>query len=154
MTKKEGLIFGGVALAGWLVFKAVDAYKRLRYKIDNFRFSSLDLNNGIVIVAFDFVLYNPTSVSVTVDSLVGDILLEGRKIGEVNTPVSRVLYAKETTVIPVQVVINSNVGIEHILNLLTYSTMQQWVASFFGTLSVAGHSLPVSYSYELKNIQL
>ena len=144
------ILAGGALIYG--IVSVMNAWRKLRYSISDLRFSTLDITSGTVYLAFDFVIYNPTSVDLDVDTLDGDVMLEGCKIGEIHMMPMRTIYAKSITSIPVQVLIDSSEAISRIVDLLSYSTLQQWVASFVGSLGVAGHMLQVRYSYELKNL--
>lgn len=152
MIKKLAIGLGLFGIAFIIGSRVKTIYNAIRYTIQNLRFVNFDLSSGNISLAFDFVVYNPTMVSVTIDSLNGGIYLQGQQIGIVNMPVGRELRAKESTGIPVLINVLSTDAIAQIVNLLSYSTMQQWTINLSGTLVVNGHDVAISYNYPLSNI--
>ena len=152
MNKKLAIGLGLFGIAFIIGSRVKSIYNAIRYTIQNLRFVNFDLQSGNISLAFDFVVYNPTMVSIMIDSLDGYIYLQNQQIGLVNMPVGRELRSKESTDIPVLVNVLSTDAISQIINLLSYSTMQQWTISLRGNLSVNNHDVAISYNYPMSNI--
>jgi len=152
MNRKLAIIIGAVGAIVLFGNRFKRIYDGIKYAVKNLRFVNLDLSSGNISLAFDFAVYNPSLLSVNIESLDGVVLLQNQTIGFVNMPVGRELRAKEETTIPVLVNVLSTDAIAQVINLLSYSTMQQWTITLRGSLRVNSHDIDVVYNYPMSNL--
>jgi len=151
-NRKLAIIIGAVGAIVLFGNRFKRIYDGIKYAVKNLRFVNLDLSSGNISLAFDFAVYNPSLLSVNIESLDGVVLLQNQTIGFVNMPVGRELRAKEETTIPVLVNVLSTDAIAQVINLLSYSTMQQWTITLRGSLRVNSHDIDVVYNYPMSNL--
>ncbi|MBO7736066.1 MAG: LEA type 2 family protein [Methanobrevibacter sp.] len=151
-NRKLAIIIGAVGALVLFGNRFKRLYDGIKYAVKNLRFVNLDLSSGNISLAFDFAVYNPSLLSVNIESLDGVVLLQNQQIGFVNMPVGRELRAKEETTIPVLVNVLSTDAIAQVINLLSYSTMQQWIITLRGTLRVNSHDIDIVYNYPMSNL--
>ena len=143
------LAFAGL-FAGYLAYSAYTAYKRIRYRFGKIRFVGLQASTLQLSVPFE--IYNPTSVNLTVGNFYSDVYLQGAQIGSVVYPVNRTVLAKQVTTFEILINVDLPASIAQSVELLQYSSLQQWVLHFEGSIAVENHNIGISYDFPLSNL--
>ena len=151
MSNVRTYMIAAAGLAAFFIARALQAWRDIRYKFDNVTFAGGNINE--VYLTLDFVLYNPTSISLANGDLDLDVYLENRKVGEIHHLANKMLEGKTITSFPLGVTINTADTIDQAWTLLGTSTVQQWTITLQGELQVAGHRLPIRYDYNLSQLK-
>ena len=147
---KKAYIITAAGIIAYVAIRAYQAWKEVKYKFTNFRFAGMSTQQ--ISLSMDFVVYNPTSVSVAVGDLDLAIMLNGQQVGFVNNLANIELQRNGITVFPLIATFDSSESVMQIVNSLGQSAVQYWTLTFVGTLKVEGHSLPIRYNVPLNDI--
>ena len=99
MTRTSYILLGLTALY-WAIYGVA---KRLVIKVQEWKFSGLNLGAGTVSLDLNFLIKNPTLVGITLRTVQGDIYVNGEKAGYVNTKLDYALTGGHTHIVPIVV---------------------------------------------------
>jgi hypothetical protein len=101
------------------------------------------------IVTVNLIVQNPTSGSFTVNSIVGNVLVNGALIGNISmfTPVQ--IPANGQVPLPLNILLNPVQVLTDVLNLLAGTAGSQVVVIVQGTANVDNLTIPIAIQYNL-----
>ena len=98
-----------IGLGAGLVWLALVKISRsLVVGVKSFQFKSLNLTNKTVSLTINIEVKNPLIVGVTITGVQGDVYLQGRRVGYVNTKYNYYLGGGRTHILPV--IVNLSLG--------------------------------------------
>lgn len=140
----------GLTIAGLFVLSKVmtaSAASRINFTLGNIGISS----SGITpIVQLTVLAQNPTDKSITISSIVGNVLLNGQLIGNippVGFPIT--VAANSQSQIPISVMLQGLSLISDVVSMLSGTAGLSAVVSLTGTVNVDGLLLPLNLSYRI-----
>lgn len=153
MAIKPGtlLLIGGGIAAAYFISKATStgtAVKKLQFRNPKIKFGKVSLFSTTATITMD--VWNPTSTSVPVDYLAGDILYKGKSLAtfSVDGKATKLqAKAQATTSITFDVVIKTTGAINVILSLIN-GTLSQ-IIDVQGIFYAMGSDLNFSFSYDV-----
>jgi LEA14-like dessication related protein len=110
---------------------------------------SASLSGLTPVVTVNVVVQNPTSGSFTVNSLVGNISVNGTQIGNISMFVATVIPPNNQVQLPLTVILNPAQVLTDLLNLLTGNSGNQVIVSLDGTANIDNIPIPVSIQYNV-----
>ena len=93
-------IFGGLALLWYGVFRGASA---MIVAVRSWRFNSIDIANRTVFIDLNMLVKNPLFIGMTLNSIVGDVYIQGKNVGGINTTLNYFLSGGHTHIVPVSV---------------------------------------------------
>lgn len=141
------LILGVLAVAGFIVFdklQTAGTAQRLNYLITSTRFEFQFLQ----VTAFIYVgIQNPTSNSVTFNSLAGSLYLNGEYVANVSSFASTAIPGNQETNIEIKVRLSTiEMGAELVAWLKNPSGV---IVMFDGTININNSPVPVNLAYNV-----
>ena len=104
--------------AALLYYGVLRGAKGLVVRVKDFAFKGLNLANKTVSLYLNVLVKNPLFVGITINSIVGDVYAQGKKIGAVNTTLNYYISGGKTHVLPVVVDLNmGDMGDAALLNI-------------------------------------
>lgn len=140
---KTLLILGGIALllvsaAG----KAYDYYKRLNYRFVGYKINHIDLNQATILL--NWQIYNPTPVTLTVNSIQGKVFVNGYYVGDINNTIQQLVYSDSVSNVTLNVIADvKQAGILAISELLS-GQFSQFTVKFDGNVTVENITIPLN----------
>ena len=104
MREWAKILFG----LGLLYYGVLRGAKSLIIKVKNYSFAGLDIANGTVQLYLNLLIKNPLVVGVQIKGAIGDVYVQGHKVGYVNMSYDYYLAGGHTHILPV--VVNLNMG--------------------------------------------
>ena len=151
MTK--GWIYIGALLTATaaLVSKGYGYYKQLRYKLNKAYLSEVTPNN--VELTLEILIKNPTSVSISIKEVKGDVYLNSKRVGYIKTKIIQTLKADSVSVIKVPVILNAYATSGNIVgNLLRGNEFENYTLLAKTAITVANIPVKVNFTYKLSDI--
>lgn len=149
MTAKL-LILGIVGVLGYSLFKGHDYYSRLAYRFVGYKITDISItDNTVISIALNFQIYNPTPVTLTVNSVVGDIYVNNYYIGKLNSRIDQIIYSDSVSSVTLTVEADANrVGVVAIGELIK-NKFTNMLVRFDGDITVEGIAVPVNIEQTL-----
>lgn len=104
MREWAKILFG----LGLLYYGVLRGAKSLIVKVKSYSFAGLDIANGTVQLYLNLLIKNPLVVGVQIKGAIGDVYVQGHKVGYVNMSYDYYLAGGHTHILPV--VVNLNMG--------------------------------------------
>jgi len=160
MNKKLGFILGGIGLAigGYAYFlkKQADKLTSIQYRFQNIKFTNIGLNN--VKITADIVIDNPSDVRFVINGYNIDILLQGRKIANVQkSNINTILRPNGVATLPIEVQLDPLSVTENLLSVLLSNISVgdgqpkgiRYVGKISGRFGLIGFkNIDVDYTYQ------
>lgn len=135
--------------AGLLWFGILRGARGLVVRIKSYSFRSIDLPNNTVSLNLNLLIKNPLLVGLTIKGVLGDVFVQGYKVGTVNTAYDYYLAGGHTHVLPVVVNLNmSQVGQAALLNIQS-GDIRTLTIAFNGKLFVGSRTIGIPLQFEL-----
>ena len=135
--------------AGLLWFGILRGARGLVVRIKSYSFHSIDLPNNTVSLNLNLLIKNPLLVGLTIKGVLGDVFVQGYKVGTVNTAYDYYLAGGHTHVLPVVVNLNmSQVGQAALLNIQS-GDIRTLTIAFNGKLFVGSRTIGIPLQFEL-----
>lgn len=149
MTAKL-LILGIVGVLGYALLKGHDYYSRLAYRFVGYKITDISIaDKTVVSIALNFQIYNPTPVTLTVNSVVGDIYVNNYYIGKLNSRIDQIIYSDSVSSVTLTVEADANrVGVVAIGELIK-NKFTNMLVRFDGDITVEGIAVPVNIEQTL-----
>ena len=93
---------------GLLYYGVLRGAKSLIIKVKSYSFAGVDIVNGTVSLYLNLLIKNPLVVGVQIKGAIGDVYVQGHKVGYVNMSYDYYLAGGHTHILPV--VVNLNMG--------------------------------------------
>lgn len=152
MANKTVRIIAGIGLLYYSVLRGVSA---LAVGIRGYQFAGLDFSENTLRVKLFFAIKNPLLVGVKLRGIVGDVYMQGIKVGEVNSEYNYFLSGCKTHIVPITVTCNiSSLGEAVIANIQT-GNINTLTIAFDGYASVGnnGVTLPVQTTLNWEDLK-
>ena len=104
MREWAKILFG----LGLLYYGVLRGAKSLIVKVKSYSFAGLDIANGTVQLYLNLLIKNPLVVGVQIKGAIGDVYVQGHKVGYVNMSYDYYLAGGHTHILPV--VVNLSMG--------------------------------------------
>lgn len=143
---KTLLILGGIAmLLASAVGKAYDYYKRLNYRFVGYKINRIDLNQEPTAqILLNWQIYNPTPVTLTVNSIQGKVFVNGYYVGDINNTIQQLVYSDSVSNVTLNVIADvKQAGILAISELLS-GQFNQFTVKFDGNVTVEDITIPLN----------
>lgn len=145
MNKTFLIIGGGLALLYW--------YNSKRNAADKLRFAIRDIQpnftNGYPSVNVNIMATNPTNETISVNSVQGQLKMNGLIVGDVVSNLMEQIPAMQNVVIPVQVKIYTAGLFDAVKGFIKNINAPQTNFDFNGTVNFSGINFPVNLQYNL-----
>jgi LEA14-like dessication related protein len=140
----EILIFGGIAAALYFFTKGV-SLNNLKYIATA---SSIDISNPLrPVITIQVTVQNPTSGSLTLQSLAGYFSVNGSQAGNISYFTQTVILPNSQTIIPLQLSVNDLDLITIIMNYLNGTSSDVLTISVNATVNVNNVPAPLVLSF-------
>ena len=134
---------------GLLWFAVLRGAKGLVVRVSSYSFRSVSLVNNTVSLNLNLLIKNPLLVGLTIKGVVGDVFVQGLKVGSVNTTYDYYIAGGRTHILPVIVDLDmSSVGEAAMLNIQSGDVHTLTIA-FNGKLMVGEYGVSVPLQLEL-----
>lgn len=145
MNSWAKLLVGG-ALLWYGVLRGV---KGLVAKVYSYSFRSINFSDLSVSLNLNISVKNPLFVGLQLKGVMGDVFVQGHKVGSANTSYNYYLSGGKTHIIPVVVTLNlADVGQAALLNIQS-GDVRTLQISFDGKLFVSNNSIGVPLQFDL-----
>ena len=135
--------------AGLLWFGILRGAKGLVVRIKSYSFRSIDLTNNTVSLNLNLLIKNPLLVGLTIKGVMGDVFVQGYKVGTINTAYDYYLAGGHTHVLPVVVNLQmASVGQAALLNIQS-GDIRTLTIAFNGKLFVGSRTIGIPLQFEL-----
>ena len=135
--------------AGLLWFGILRGAKGLVVRIKSYSFRSIDLTNNTVSLNLNLLIKNPLLVGLTIKGVMGDVFVQGYKVGTINTAYDYYLAGGHTHVLPVVVNLQmASVGQAALLNIQS-GDIRTLTIAFNGKLYVGSRTIGIPLQFEL-----
>ena len=135
--------------AGLLWFGILRGAKGLVVRIKSYSFRSIDLTNNTVSLNLNLLIKNPLLVGLTIRGVMGDVFVQGYKVGTINTAYDYYLAGGHTHVLPVVVNLQmASVGQAALLNIQS-GDIRTLTIAFNGKLFVGSRTIGIPLQFEL-----
>lgn len=136
----------GVSLLWYGVLRGA---RGLVLKVHSYSFRSLDLNTNTVALNLNLSIKNPLLVGLTIKGVMGDVYVQGLKVGYINTTYDYYLSGGRTHVLPVVVNLDlSDTGAAVIQNIQSGDISTLTIA-FDGKIYIGAHKIGIPLQFEL-----
>lgn len=110
-----GKIIVGASFLWYFFCRGANA---LIVKVKGYSFRDVNIINGTVSLNLNFYIKNPLFIGLTLKSIVGDVYVQGIKVGYVNTTIDYYLSGAHTHIVPVVVNLDvAELGSAALLNI-------------------------------------
>ena len=134
------LIGGAIFLASKSNFQQLS--NQLQYRFDGLDIDRRSTNLFNTVFNLKFVLTNPTTASITVDSISGTLFTgEGQSLGNFNKLTPTIIPARGTVNVPIQLTVGNWTTATTFLNLLQNNQARSLTIKY--NINVGGLSIPV-----------
>lgn len=134
---------------GLLWFGILRGAKGLVVRIKSYSFRSIDLTNNTVSLNLNLLIKNPLLVGLTIKGVMGDVFVQGYKVGTINTAYDYYLAGGHTHVLPVVVNLQmASVGQAALLNIQS-GDIRTLTIAFNGKLFVGSRTIGIPLQFEL-----
>ena len=135
--------------AGLLWFGILRGAKGLVVRIKSYSFRSVNLTDNTVSLNLNLMIKNPLLVGLTIKGVLGDVFVQGYKVGTINTAYDYYLAGGHTHVLPVVVNLNmAQVGQAALLNIQS-GDIRTLTIAFNGKLYVGSKTIGIPLQFEL-----
>lgn len=139
-----GLTIGGLYILSKIT--AVGAASRLNFVITNVNVTTSGIS---VILQVTVQVQNPTNSGFTINSLVGNVLLNGTLIGNASSFNQVSIAPNQQTPLMLTVVLSAIATVNDIVNILSGSSGVHAVVAINGTANVDNLPIPVNLQYQV-----
>lgn len=130
----------GLAAAWYFLWRGANA---LFVKVRDWSFKSVSVANLTVDLNLNFIVKNPLLVPMTLKGIVGDVYIQGLKVGGVNDTFNYVLGGLKTSVIPITVKLDMQELGTAVLANIQSGNIQSLTVGFNGKIYVVGDEIGV-----------
>ena len=140
---KQTLIILSIAAAGYYVARKYNLSQKV-----SFEFINVDFNGGFLSssLTLNINVVNPTSATVTVKNLIGDVFFNGVHVGTCNMVDAAFIAAKTKTPISLNCQLKS---LAVVTTIIAAISQKLGVFKFKGSVTADGIRLPVNFEYNL-----
>ena len=134
---------------GLLWYGVLRGAKGLVVRLKSYSFRSVNLNDSTVSLNLNLLIKNPLLVGLTIKGVLGDVFVQGHKVGTVNTAYDYYLAGGKTHILPVVVNLNmASVGQAALLNIQS-GDIRTLTIAFNGKIFVGSYSVGIPLQFEL-----
>lgn len=151
MDKRWLYICALITATAALAAKGYGYYKQLKYKVSKAYLS--EINAGIVELTIDLMIKNPTPVSLTVQSVKGNVYLNGKRVGCIKTKIYQTLSSNAVSTIHIPVILDAVAASGNILgNLIKGNDFENHTLLAKTEITVANIPVKVNFIYKLSEL--
>ena len=134
---------------GLLWYGVLRGARGLIVRIKDYSFRSINVSDMTVSLNLNLLIKNPLFVGLTIKGVVGDVYIQGFKVGTINTVYDYYLAGCHTHVLPVIVNLNmTDVGQAALLNIQS-GDIRTLTIAFNGKLMVGSYTVSIPLQFEL-----
>lgn len=139
------VVFGIIGVIGYALLKGYDYYRRLAYRFVGYEIKDITINEQpSVNVGLKFQIYNPTPVTLTVNSIQGKVIVNGVYIGDIDNTIQQLVYSDSVSNVTLNVIADvKQAGILAISELLS-GQFSQFTVKFDGNVTVENITIPLN----------
>lgn len=151
MTNSYLYIGALIAATAALASKGYGYYKQLKYQVSKAYLS--EIKAGLVELTIDIMIKNPTPVSLTVQSVKGDVFLNGKRVGYIKTKVYQTLSSSAVSTIHIPVILDAMATSGNILgNLIRGNEFENYTLLAKTEITVVNIPVRVNFNYKLSEL--
>lgn len=142
--------WGKILIGGGLLwFGILRGARGLVAKVHSYSFRGIDVNSGTVSLNLNVMVKNPLLVGLTLKGVVGDVYVQGVKVGGVNTTMDYYLAGGKTHILPVVVNLQmGGLGQAALMNIES-GNIQNLTIAFNGKLLIGNYGVGVPLQLDL-----
>ena len=134
---------------GLLWYGILRGAKGLVVRIGSYGFRSINIDDLSVNLNLNLIVKNPLVVGLTIKGVLGDVYVQGQKVGTVNTAYDYYLAGGHTHMLPVVVNLQlASVGQAALLNIQS-GDIRSLTIAFNGKLFVGSRTIGIPLQFEL-----
>ena len=134
---------------GLLWYGVLRGAKSLIIKVKNYSFAGVDVVNGTVALTLNLLIKNPLVVGVPIKGAMGDVYVQGHKVGYVNMSYDYYLAGGHTHILPVIVNLTmGDVAQGALLNIQT-GDIRNLLISFDGKVYAGKNMIGIPVQFDL-----
>lgn len=139
---------------GCLYFAVVRAARGLIVGLQSYYLQTIDLANKVVQLKLNLQIRNPFLIGVKIRNIVGDLYIQGKKVGGVNTTLDYYIAGGKTHVLPVVVNLNTESAGQAIWTNILSGDINALTIAFNGKLYVSRFNIavPLQIEYNVKDL--
>lgn len=130
----------GLGLFWFFIGRTVNSLVNLAFKITGIRLFSID--KDFTKINIDLAIKNTTGHTLTLHSIVCDMLFNGIKIADISQAVNRYIYRHDVTVITLQIQLYNNELTTQIVKQIESGIYDNFTIDLVGNVYVNSHRLP------------
>lgn len=143
----------GYILLGYALYKVVTSVKRISVGMQSIRLTGIE--NGRLLLRANLIVYNPTIASVMLQTVMGDLYIQGIKCGYVSQNYTNgKVRANSSTVIPVDVLVNMSQLTNSIVENIKTGDVSTLTIRFAGEASVSGVRVPIDINLNWEDLNV
>lgn len=143
-------ILGIVGVLGYAILKGHDYYNRLAYRFVGYKITDLELTDQPTFtILLSFQIYNPTPVTLTVNSVVGNVFVNNYYVGQLNNNIEQIIQSDNVSTVTLRVVADAKrVGVVALGELIKnkYSNL---LVRLDGSVTVESITIPITVEQNL-----
>ena len=134
---------------GLLYYGVLRGAKSLIIKVKSYSFAGIDVASGTVSLYLNLLIKNPLVVGVQIKGAIGDVYVQGHKVGYVNMSYDYYLAGGHTHILPVVVNLNMGDVAQGALMNIQSGDIRNLTISFDGKVYAGKYSVGIPVQFDL-----
>lgn len=149
MNERNGNILMFVALAGAAYFLLKKKVATMKQYVTGLRVRITNVKYKTGTITMDFNIDNPSNAPVIVKALVGDVLINGTKVGAVTLYGDHVIQPVSNSKVPISIRVIKMAALAEIINLIMGKSKGKMLVRFDGIINANNQALPLHIGIQI-----